>query len=297
MAAGAPVWQMCSRRTSMYLNSSSMYLNSSSMYLNSTSVNSGGGGGGGGGGSGDDGDGSSECDGGFAVTAATDRNNSMAISEFGIGKGSYQAPKKPEPVEAYVPEELSAPAEEFRETFRPETGSFVQLWLRVRRMNYEQLLWQLISTGRFQREQTYDPENLPFWTIGMRVKVRSQLTMGRVMAAIRCRLGTNCPGLRFCLDGFFGMRGYSDIFNSADACPWMEISNFSTAISLRLQHGDNVFISIATPAQIADVIAWRRTLAMSMSKPKERQMSVKEDDSSIIGKIAYDSQVMHELLL
>uniref|UniRef100_A0A1I8F2V9 SH3 domain-containing protein n=1 Tax=Macrostomum lignano TaxID=282301 RepID=A0A1I8F2V9_9PLAT len=122
-----------------------------------------------GGGSGDDGDGSSECDGGFAVTAATDRNNSMAISEFGIGKGSYQAPKKPEPVEAYVPEELSAPAEEFRETFRPETGSFVQLWLRVRRMNYEQLLWQLISTGRFQREQTYDPENLPFWTIGMRV--------------------------------------------------------------------------------------------------------------------------------
>ncbi|PAA86659.1 hypothetical protein BOX15_Mlig022324g1 [Macrostomum lignano] len=187
------------------------------------------------------------------VPIGLDTNNSMPLADK-----AYDPPTLPEEINAYK-FDLTDTIKHYRSTFRPTRRNYVTMFFRTRRRNYELLLWQLITSGVITKEKMYMPECLPYWTVGIKMRVRVNYPLGKVMDTMKERLGITSPGLRFCLDGFFGMVNYSDIFgNTADACPWMEISNNSTVESLRLADGDSIFISIASMGQIQNVAKWRK---------------------------------------
>uniref|UniRef100_A0A1I8HAB0 IBD domain-containing protein n=2 Tax=Macrostomum lignano TaxID=282301 RepID=A0A1I8HAB0_9PLAT len=185
-------------------------------------------------------------------------NNSMPMADK-----AYDAPEPPEDIEAFLPGLAEIAQQNRLSGIRPTRRNYATLYFRVRRRNYEQLLWQYFSQGIFSKDRMYSPKCLPYWTIGMKMRLRHTYPLGRVLDTMKQRLGINVPGIRFCLDGFFGMVNYTDIFGrSSDACPWMEISICSTVLSLRLKDGDSIFISIATSAQIERVLAYRKQNAL-----------------------------------
>ncbi|PAA46266.1 hypothetical protein BOX15_Mlig033662g3 [Macrostomum lignano] len=121
----------------------------------------------------------------------------------------------------------------------------VTLWLCVRKHNYENYLWQFVRLGRFHGSEAYS--NLSLWTVQLRVRMHRRVPFGCLLRGLCCRfgLGSTSEALKLCLDGFYGMPGFGDIFgnHSDDAVPWMEISNQSTADSLQLHDGDIIFVS------------------------------------------------------
>uniref|UniRef100_A0A1I8FUR6 FERM domain-containing protein n=1 Tax=Macrostomum lignano TaxID=282301 RepID=A0A1I8FUR6_9PLAT len=119
----------------------------------------------------------------------------------------------------------------------------VTLWLCVRKHNYENYLWQFVRLGRFHGSEAYS--NLSLWTVQLRVRMHRRVPFGCLLRGLCCRfgLGSTSEALKLCLDGFYGMPGFGDIFGNHSDVPWMEISNQSTADSLQLHDGDIIFVS------------------------------------------------------
>lgn len=175
---------------------------------------------------------------------------------------AYEAPSGPGEIEAFFEPGLAETAVAYREAVRKEKRNSITVYFRVRKRNYEQLLWYYISSKTFRKDKIYLPKNLHYWTLSLRTRLVISYPMGRVIETMKCRLGITNPGLKFCLDGFYGMINYTDIFGTTgDSCPWMEISYFSTVKSLKLHEGDNIFISVASAGQIENVIKWRQKRA------------------------------------
>uniref|UniRef100_A0A1I8J0L4 Protein kinase domain-containing protein n=1 Tax=Macrostomum lignano TaxID=282301 RepID=A0A1I8J0L4_9PLAT len=100
----------------------------------------------------------------------------------------------------------------------------VTLWLCVRKHNYENYLWQFVRLGRFHGSEAYS--NLSLWTVQLRVRMHRRVPFGCLLRGLCCRfgLGSTSEALKLCLDGFYGMPGFGDIFGNHSDAPFGKLS-------------------------------------------------------------------------
>ncbi|PAA85690.1 hypothetical protein BOX15_Mlig027574g6 [Macrostomum lignano] len=165
----------------------------------------------------------------------------------------YVCPEMPEtswPIGHPVHVELRS---QCRMCLRPDRHKYVTLNFRVMRHDSEMHVGQIVNLCGVKRNALYAPIILDRWTRTLRLKIKATIKISLVFSSIAARLGLrNSVGLKYCLDGFYGVEAFGDAFGNygPGICPWMEVTGDASPLSLKLEDNDNIYMSIATEKMI-----------------------------------------------